>query len=312
MIKLTVVVCSHNPRADHLARTLESLRSQTLPKNEWELLLIDNASHSPLAGTWELSWHPNGRHILEPELGLAAARVRGMKESVADLLVFADDDNVLDPSYLVRALEICNKWPILGAWGSGAIIPEFELEPADDLKSLMPYLALRKTAKACWSNVYLCPEATPRGAGLCVSAAVAKAYCRMNDKSAISISGRRGSSLFGGEDNEIAYLACDLGFGMGVFPELRLTHLIPKERVSRKYLLKLVEATEASAVLLGYKWKGILPRSPLHPIGILSIIKNSIMLQGVDRQAYFAYVRGSISARRIINAQTRCQTHYDV
>ena len=85
-MKLTVVVCSHEPREDYLRRTLDSLRAQTLPKREWDLILIDNASQSPLAALWDLSWHPNGRHIMEPELGLAAARIRGMKEFVLELV----------------------------------------------------------------------------------------------------------------------------------------------------------------------------------------------------------------------------------
>src|SRR5580692_4952991 len=139
-MKLTVVICAHNPRKDYFRRTLDSLRVQTLSKHEWELLLIDNASNSSLAEAWELSWHPNGRHIKEQNLGLAAARIRGIKESGSDLLVFVDDDNVLDNSYLVQALEIKDKWPTLGAWGSGVISPEYELQPAGDLKDLVHML----------------------------------------------------------------------------------------------------------------------------------------------------------------------------
>jgi glycosyltransferase involved in cell wall biosynthesis len=300
-MKLTVIICAHNPREDHLRRTLDSLRAQTLSKQEWELLLIDNASDSPLAKAWDLSWHPNGRHVAERELGLAAARIRGMKESRSDLLVFVDDDNELDKTYLLQALEIKGKWPALGAWGSGVISPEYELEPADNLKALAQHmLAIRETAKDCWSYVYTTQEAIPWGAGLCVRATVADAYCRANKESSILITGRRGNSLLAGDDNEIAYVTCELGLGIGVFPALRLTHLIPSERVSRKHLLKLVEGAEASDLLLQYKWKGSLPRSPFHLRGMLSILKNSILRRGLDRQAYFAYVRGLITARRII------------
>ena len=302
MPKLTVIICSHNPREDYLRRTLGSLRSQTLPKNEWELLLIDNASLSPLAKTWDLSWQANGRHVVESQLGLAAARVRGIKESGSDLLVFVDDDNILNESYLARALEIKVRWPILGAWGSGAISPEFELEPATDLKDLVRFLAIRETDKPCWSNVYPCRGAIPWGAGLCVRKTVADAYSRANSEGAILITGRQGVSLSAGDDNEIAYLACRLGLGMGVFPKLKLTHLIPKKRVSRNHLLKLVEGAEASDVLLEYKWEGYLPPSPFRPRGILSILKNSICRTGLDRRMYFAHLRGVISARRIISA----------
>lgn len=45
---ISVVICTHNPREDYLRRTLEALRIQTLAKERWELLLIDNASKQPL------------------------------------------------------------------------------------------------------------------------------------------------------------------------------------------------------------------------------------------------------------------------
>jgi hypothetical protein len=34
------------------------------------------------------------------------------------------------------------------------------------------------------------------------------------------------------KDREMSEVACEMGFGTGVFPELKLTHLIPKERTS--------------------------------------------------------------------------------
>ena len=56
-----------------------------------------------LADRFNISWHPNGRHVREDELGLTPARLRGVAEAVAELLVFVDDDNILDPDYLEQA-----------------------------------------------------------------------------------------------------------------------------------------------------------------------------------------------------------------
>ena len=92
----SVILCSHNPRPDYLRRVLDALDAQTLSKENWELLLIDNASKARLADSWGLSWHPRARHIREDELGLMSARLRGIRESCGDLLVFVDDDNVLE------------------------------------------------------------------------------------------------------------------------------------------------------------------------------------------------------------------------
>jgi glycosyltransferase involved in cell wall biosynthesis len=110
MPELSVIICSHNPRP-YLRRVLEALREQTLAREHWKLLLVDYASKDLLASAFDIAWHPNGRHILEKELGLAPARRRGMREATADLFVFADDDNVLDRNYLSEVIpQNLNNW----------------------------------------------------------------------------------------------------------------------------------------------------------------------------------------------------------
>src|ERR1700722_2249773 len=100
MFAVSVIICSHNPRENYLRRVLDALRAQTLPAQEWELLLVDNASTEPLAGRFDLSWHPNARHVREEKTGLTPARLRGIAEANGELLVFVDDDNVLRSDYL--------------------------------------------------------------------------------------------------------------------------------------------------------------------------------------------------------------------
>lgn len=120
---ITVAICSHNPRPNYLARVLEALKAQTLPREAWELLLIDNASENRLAEAWDLSWHPSARHVREDVLGLTPARLRAISEAAGDVLVLVDDDNVLFPDYLEQCLTIAGEWPILVAWG-GQQFPE--------------------------------------------------------------------------------------------------------------------------------------------------------------------------------------------
>jgi len=115
----------------------------------------------------DIFWHPNGRHCLESELGLSAGRQPGIRESLGTVLVFVNDDNVLDANYLSTALSIGKEWPRLGTWGSGATIPEFERQPSETLKVLLPFLTLRDADAPQWGNVPV-EESTPWGAGLCV------------------------------------------------------------------------------------------------------------------------------------------------
>ncbi len=124
---ISIIICTHNPRRDYLERVIEALKSQTLPINQWELLLIDNASNQPLSSEIDLGWHYNSRHIREEQLGLTPARLRGIQEAEAETLVFVDDDNVLDSDYLEMALKVSEAWPIIGAWGGqlrGEIAPK--------------------------------------------------------------------------------------------------------------------------------------------------------------------------------------------
>jgi glycosyltransferase involved in cell wall biosynthesis len=303
MMDASVIICAHNPRQDYLRRVIDALRAQTLPLDRWELLIVDNASREPLASSLDLSWHPNGRHVPERELGLMHARNRGISDSNSDLLIFVDDDNVLDRAYLAEAVRIGKEWPELGVWGSGVTTPEFEAEPASDLEELIPYLALRTTDATYWSNVPGCVWATPWGAGLCMRRQVAEAYARHTAETALQISGRSGTILLSGEDKEIAYIACGMGLGMAIFPSLKLLHLISKTRVSEDYLLRLYEGTMTSNYLLRYKWQGIYPQTPNSVSGYLDLLANALVRRGLARRLYLAQRRGALRSLDIINQQ---------
>jgi hypothetical protein len=246
------------------------------------------------------------RHIVENEMGVAAARRRGIREACADLTVFVDDDNVLDKAYLTHAVGIGRDWPSLGVWGSGSIQADFEVKPSESLIEFLPYLALRETASPLWSNVASCVQAMPWGAGLCVRKAVAVAYCQSCERSSIQITGRVGSSManLNGEDKEIALVCCGQGSAFGIFPDLRITHLIPRQRVSEDYMVRLVEGTLFSDLLLNYKWLNIIPDSRRVRV-LLSVLKTLLLHSGIDRRMRFAWVRALAKASRIIDADLK-------
>ena len=296
----SVIICTHNPRQEYLRRVLVALRAQTLPSDRWELIVVDNASSQPVADIYTLSWHPHGRHVLELELGLSSARQRGIRESLGRLIIFVDDDNVLAPDYLAEALRIERDYKFLGTWGSGSIVPEFEAKPADRVQSLLPWLGVRNTEQPVWSNVMSSTDATPFGAGLCIRRHIGEAYLEFCRTTSIQISGRKGSSLGAHEDYEICYLACKEGLGMGIFPELKILHLISKRRVTDEHFVRLVESVTLSKFVLAYKWSGTLPRSPFSLSGVASMALNVLTRHGFDRRVYFAELRAAIAARRMI------------
>jgi glycosyltransferase involved in cell wall biosynthesis len=309
MLDASVIICTHNPRSDYFARVLDGLRNQTLPLHKWELLIVDNASRVPLASTWDISWHPSSRHILERELGVAYARRRGIREASADLIIFVDDDNVLDQNYLAKAVKIGQEWPSLGVWGSGCIKGEFEVEPRE---SLLSWLPVREATAPRWSNlagIHLFgespEEAIPWSAGGCIRKEVAIAYREFCDQSSIQIISHQGEGLLGGEDTEMCFVCCSRGLGVGIFPELKMTHLIPPRRVSEDYIVRFAEGTTVSNNLLRYKWQHTMPQSPFGIKNLFSMLKTVLLYRGVDRDVRFALVRGVVKARRIIDSDLR-------
>ena len=247
---ISVITCTHNPRPDYLTRVIESLKKQTLDKGRWEYLLIDNTSDEPLASTVDLSWHSKPQLIREAKPGLTHARLRGIDESSGEILVFVDDDNVLDPDYLEQVEKIGNQWPILGAW-AGQTRPEFETTPPDWTREYWTRLVIREFDQDRWSNQPADDRAMPCGAGLCVRKNVAEYYAQLHATGRRKLLlDRAGKSLLSGGDSDLAICACDLGLGMGLFTSLKLTHLIPEARLTEDYLVRLVEGLACSSILL--------------------------------------------------------------
>ncbi len=247
---ISVVLCSHNPRVVYIARTLAALRAQTLPTGEWELILVDNASSPPIDGSVDLQWHPAARIVREEKLGLTPARLKGIREAVGDVIVFIDDDNVAAPDYLANVVSIAEGRHFLGAW-SGSVTAEFDSPPPAWTQRYWTNLVIREVRKDSWSNLYDQDESTPLGAGLCVRASVAREYLRLHDEGKRPrLLDRTGSSLVSGGDNDLAACAIDIGLGCGVMASLRMTHLIPPERLTEEYLLRLIESIAYSGKML--------------------------------------------------------------
>jgi hypothetical protein len=290
-MRLSVIVPTRNPREDYLARTLEALRGQTLDRSEWEVLLVDNGSTEPLARRFDLSWHVNSRYLHQPDPGLTPTRLLGIREARADLLVFVDDDNLLAPDYLERALQIAAERPYLGAW-SGNVVPEFELEPENYLRPYLWCLCIRDVPEDKWGNTGE-PSITPWGAGMCVRRKVALRYAkRVATSTHSAVLGRSDALPRGANDLDLALTSLDLELGVGLFAGLSLTHLLPAKRLTPENILKTIETGTASYhVLLESRGLG-----------------EKLVKARIDQLvALYKELRGSPFQRRVAAAQRRGQ-----
>ncbi len=256
---LSIVICAHNPRRDYLQRTLRSLEEQTFPKDEWELLLIDNESKEPLNENCNLSWHPGARIVGESKVGLTSARLRGIEEAQADLILLVDDDNVLHADYLERGVRIAQERRDLGAWG-GQQFPVFEEGVEVDTWKRAFWTATLE--RDVWSNNYD-RVATPVGAGLFIWKSVAEEYSRKVESDELRRQlDRAGGGLNSSGDIDMAFTACDMGLGTGRFRTLKLQHLMPLSRLDDSYIEKLCEGFGYSnAVLQSLRGQQPCPKS---------------------------------------------------
>jgi glycosyltransferase involved in cell wall biosynthesis len=274
-MKLTVILPAHNPDPERLRRTLLGLRAQTLSVEEWETVLVDNASAKfPDPGFLAACAPANLSVCAESELGLTAARMRGFTAARADLAVLVDDDNVLSPDYLEQVVAIFATRPRLGTAG-GRSAPEFDREPPAWAREFFPLLALRDLGDreivvpelrpaGAVRNEY--PACAPIGAGMALRRGAWMAWLEARRRPGFIASDRCGGDLTSGGDNDIVLGSLQAGWHTGYFPQLRLTHLIPAARLDAGYLARLNRGIQQS-------WMQVLaqhdanPWPPLSPAG---------------------------------------------
>ena len=100
-MQASVIVPAFN--ADRtLAGCLTALDVQTLPTNDYEVIVVDDGSTDATASL-VASFH-RARYIFIPHAGAAAARNRGASVARGDILLFTDADCEPQPDWIERML----------------------------------------------------------------------------------------------------------------------------------------------------------------------------------------------------------------
>jgi hypothetical protein len=220
--------------------------------------------------------------------------------------VFVDDDNLLSTCYLATAVRLLQEYPWLGAIG-GQILPEYEVSPPEWLRRYERVFAIRRLKTARWSNAVDDWQSQPWGPGMVVRKAVCEIHdrnlSRNFDRRAV---GRQGNRFGSAEDVDLILGCLDVGLGFGTFPELVVTHLIPKRRMTEKHIAEMTRAMVASNLLLSYLRGDSIefsqrPSLYTHLRGFYHFLKRS----PVDRRLAAVVEAGQQDFRAMLKSQTR-------
>jgi glucosyl-dolichyl phosphate glucuronosyltransferase len=152
-MRVSVIVATWN-RAELLARCLRALAAQTLPADQFEVLVVDNNSSDDTRAVVEASGPPV-RYLFEARQGVSAARNTGLRAAAAPVVAFTDDDVVVPPDWLEALLARLETLPPEAAGVGGEVEPVWEVPPPEWLDpGYFGYLSARVS-----------PDPTPRYLG---------------------------------------------------------------------------------------------------------------------------------------------------
>ncbi len=141
---ISAIIVTHD-RIALLPSAIESLLSQNLPRERFEILVVDNASKD---GTTtfvreRFGATPNLQILQEPRLGTSHARNTGWKNARAPIVAYLDDDAVASSDWLTRILSCFDASDALPGCIGGPVEPIWEVSRPEWLPdSLLPFMTV--------------------------------------------------------------------------------------------------------------------------------------------------------------------------
>lgn len=234
---VSVVVCCYNS-AEVIEPTIKALARQKIPQGiGCEVILVDNNCADNTVQLAENIWenekpaHPL-RVVIETEPGLIYARKTGVLSASYDILLFVDDDNILEPDWVEQLVDMYSRRPEVGAIG-GYNEPLCQGEKPswfDEFSGM--YACTPKRENPGESAV----KRTLFGAGLSMRTAVLRSI--FASPLPLYLVGMKKDVASRGEDSEICLRAGLMGWVLRYEKSLKLKHYILKRRLDWDYVLQ--------------------------------------------------------------------------
>jgi glycosyltransferase involved in cell wall biosynthesis len=246
---ISVIICTYNPDPQIFSRLINAVASLKNPKAaEVEVIIIDNNSRELVAEKEEVKELVNSRNnvsvYVEKKPGLTNARLAGTERSKGEWLVFFDDDNEPEETYLQSLETLIDKHPEVGCWGPGVVRVEYigdEIHPwFYDNKQLFQEKHVPEVqfgSKPFWLDCY------PFGTGLSIRREIVETYRHNVVSGKYTLTDRIGKKLVSGGDTQLVFHGIKLRYHAGTSPSLALNHLIADKKVKFKYMLRQVYMT---------------------------------------------------------------------
>lgn len=234
-MKLSVIVCTYN-REKYLYNLLKSISENDFSEKLYEIILVNNNSTDNTENECIRFQNdfPNidFRYVEEKNQGLSFARNKGIESAKGEVLIYVDDDALVNPKYLKTYYDFFEKSPSIDAAG-GAIIPKYETsEPVwmtfYTKQLLTAYLYKGKTIKPFKKNEF------PGGGNAAYRRRVFDEIGLFNTDL-----GRKGTSLASAEEKDIFDRMRKRKMQIFYLPEAVLYHIIPQKKLEEDYFNRL-------------------------------------------------------------------------
>ena len=232
---ISIIICTYN-REKYIRPLLESIAKNDYPTTDYEIVLVDNNCTDNTHGVCEqfAAAHKEVafRYVIESEQGLSAARNKGIKEAKGDIIIYVDDDALVDSDYIRIYAEHFAANPDTMAAG-GPIEPLYETE---EPSWRSPYTKALLTAGMNYgTHVREYPNGRYPGGG---NAAYRK---EVFDRVGLFNTelGRKGNLLLASEEKDIFDKMKALGMKVLYLPTPVLHHCIPQAKLEEDYFNRL-------------------------------------------------------------------------
>jgi glycosyltransferase involved in cell wall biosynthesis len=104
--RITICICTYN-RYDVLPLALESAVGQTMSRDQYRVIVVDNSPDHAAAEAFGAAWHDGDflDYRIERTPGLSNARNVGARECGTEVIAYMDDDAIASPGWAAALLE---------------------------------------------------------------------------------------------------------------------------------------------------------------------------------------------------------------